>query len=79
MALCWYNFCMDSITFSVTRNPGEGYCAVARGAGYSLVTEGANLDELARMIQDVMQAYFADPQTRPRRILWQFDEETAAA
>jgi hypothetical protein len=70
---------MDTITFSVTRNPGEGYCAVARGAGYSLVTEGASLDELACMIQDVIAAYFEDPQARPHRILWLFDAETVAA
>jgi hypothetical protein len=36
--LRWYNSNMDSITFCISRNPGEGYCAVARGDDYALFT-----------------------------------------
>ena len=70
---------MESIVFKVTRNPGEGYTAVSEGNDYSLVTEGASLDELELMIRDVVEAFFVDPATRPRVILWRFETETVAA
>jgi hypothetical protein len=70
---------MESIVFAVTRNPGEGYTAVAEGDAYSLVTEGTTLDELEQMIRDVVAAFFVEPAERPRVILWRFETGLAAA
>ena len=74
-----YNSGMDSIVFTITRNPGEGYCAVAEGEGYSLFTEGRDLDELSAMIADVVETYFEDPSERPKTIIWHFNAADLAA
>jgi len=74
-----YNSAMNSIVFAITQNPGEGYTAVAEGDDCFLATEGATLDELERMIRDVIEAYYIDPAVRPREIIWRFETETAAA
>jgi hypothetical protein len=60
------------LTFRVTEEDAGGYSAVARVGDYSMVTQGDDLDELRRMIQDLVEDFNAHEDGQIKCIALQF-------
>ena len=58
---------MSEIIFEVCDDPECGLRA--RALGYSIFTQGRDMDELKAMVRDAVHLYFDDPESRPKVIL----------
>ena len=56
----------SEIIFEVEESPEGGY--EARALGFSIYTQGDNLDDLKAMVQDAVRCHFEDEASRPRVI-----------
>ena len=54
------------IIFLVEESPEGGY--EARALGYSIFTEGENLEELRKMVRDAVACHFDDSEKKPALI-----------
>ena len=54
---------MSEIIFEVCDDPECGLRA--RALGYSIFTQGRDMDELKSMVRDAMHLYFDVPESRP--------------
>jgi hypothetical protein len=52
--------------FEVEESPEGGY--EARALGFSIYTQGDNLEDLKAMVQDAVRCHFEDEDSRPRVI-----------
>lgn len=56
----------SEIIFEVEESPEGGY--EARALGFSIYTQGDNIDDLKAMVQDAVRCHFEDEASRPRVI-----------
>ena len=56
----------SEIIFEVEESPEGGY--EARALGFSIFTQGDDLDDLKTMVQDAVRCHFEDDASRPRVI-----------
>jgi len=56
----------QEIIFLVQESPEGGY--EARALGYSIFTEGKNLEELREMVRDAVACHFDAPENKPSLI-----------
>jgi len=69
----------SEIIFEVRQDEADGGY-VARALGYSIFTQGDDLEDLRTMVKDAVTCHFADPALRPKIIRLHFvrDEVLAA-
>ncbi len=70
---------MEEIIFEVRPSEEGGYCA--RALGYSIFTQGEDVEDLRAMVQDAVKCHFANETERPKIIRLHFvrDEVLAVA
>jgi hypothetical protein len=56
----------QEIIFVVEESPEGGY--EERVLGYSIFTEGENLEELRKMVRDAVACHFQEPESKPSLI-----------
>jgi hypothetical protein len=66
------------IVFEVREDETEGGYT-ARALGYSIFTQGDNLDDLRSMVKDAVSCHFADPLSRPKSIRLHFVRDEVLA
>ena len=68
---------MSDIIFEVRDDPECGLRA--RALGYSIFTQGADMEELKAMVRDAVSLFFADPESRPKVIQLHYVREEIIA
>lgn len=68
---------MSEIIFEVRDDPECGLRA--RALGYSIFTQGADMEELKAMVRDAVSLFFDDPAERPKVIQLHYVREEIIA
>lgn len=68
---------MSEVIFEVHDDPECGLRA--RALGYSIFTQGADMEELQAMIRDAVRLYFQDTADRPSVIRLHYVQDTVIA
>jgi len=68
----------SEIIFEVRDDEAEGGY-IARALGYSIFTQGDNLEDLRAMVKDAVVSHFADATSRPKIIRLHFVRDEVLA